>query len=178
MLSPVPLNADDCVSQDEPRRAVSQTLTAAQTVGGRWTDRSSVMQHKHFQSEGEGDAEETDGVTAAGRLGGTAGFFWNVLLFPHQGFSFDPNQTLYFQGALPAGPSTSAAGFCVCLPSPDPFIVLQYWFRNKSGRLIHWSTFPNKRAGRSCCVWRASPHGAVFIVSPPLTIHEKFPDGD
>lgn len=116
-------------------------------------------------------------MRAAGRLGGTAVFFWNVLLFPDQEFSFDLNQTLYVHGKLPAGPSTSTAGFCVCLPSLDPFIVSQYWFRNKSGWLIQWSTFPNKLAGCSCCVWQAAPHVAVFIVSPPPKINENFPDG-
>lgn len=101
------------------------------------TDGSSVMLNKHFKAGRERQADrETDRVRAAGRLGGTAVFFRNVLLFPDQEFSFDLNQTLCFHGELPAGPSTSRAGFCVCLPSLDPFIVLQYWFRNKSGWLI------------------------------------------
>lgn len=103
-------------------------------------------------------------------------FFRNVVLFPDQEFSFELNQTLCFYGELPAGPSTSTAGFCVCLPSLDPFIVLQYWFRNKSGWLIQYSTFPNKLAGRSCCVWQAAPHVAVFILSPPLKINEELSD--
>lgn len=128
-------------------------------------------------SERQTGSQETDRVRAAGRLGGTAVFSWNVLLFPHQEFSFDLNQTLYVHGKLPAGPSTSTAGFCVRLPSLDPFIVSQYWFRNKSSWLIQWSTFPSKRAGRAGCVGQAAPHVAVFIVSPPLKINEKFPDG-
>lgn len=79
---------------------------------------------------------ETDRAGAAGRLGGTAVFFRNVVLFPDQEFSFELNQTWGFYGELPAGPSTSAAGLCVRLPSLGPFIVLLYWFRNKSGWFI------------------------------------------
>lgn len=89
------------------------------------------------------------------------------------------NQTLYVRRKAARGPFHLRGGAFVCASRPlTPFIVSQYWFRNKSGRLIQWSTFPNKPARRSCCVWRAAPHGAVFIVSPPPKINEKFPDGE
>lgn len=100
----------------------------------RKTDRSSVSSQR--ERDRQTDRQSKDGVRAAGRLSGTAVFLWNVLLFPDQEFSFDLNQNLYFHGALPADLSTSAAGFCVCMLSLDPFIVSQYWFRNKSGWLI------------------------------------------
>lgn len=54
-------------------------------------------------------------------------------------------------------------------------MIQPYWFRNKSSQLIQQSTFANKAAGRSGCVWRVAPHVTVFIVSPPLKIKERFP---
>lgn len=78
-------------------------------------------------------------------------------------------------GKAPAGAPTSTVGFCVRLPSPDPFMFQPYWFRNKSNQLIQQSTFGSKAAGRSCCVWRAAPQVAVFIVPPPPKINESLP---
>lgn len=109
------------------------------------------------------------------RVGGTAVFFTGMFCYFQIKSSLSTQTKPCVRGELPEGPSTSTAGLCAPLPSPDPFMSRPYWFRNKSGRLIQQSTFANKASGGSCCVWRAAPHVAVFIVSPPLKTNERFP---
>jgi len=80
---------------------ISQILRRYRRLVNGQKDRRKQCDVKEREREREGEREkarererERERERAAGRLGGTAVFFWNVLLFPDQEFSFDLNPTL------------------------------------------------------------------------------------